>query len=468
MTLPPCFKAYDIRGRVPEDLDEPLAEGIGRALVRRLQKDREEGIGAGERASPDGPITVAVGRDIRVSSPALAGALSRGLTQAGADVVDLGLCGTEMVYFAVFHLGLDGGVMVTASHNPKDYNGLKPVRVGSRPISGDSGLREVGIGALQPPELRAAPIGTIRSLDIAPAFLDLLERLVPRDTLRPFRVVFDTGNGSAGPLVRTLVDRLPLSATILREKPDGEFPEGVPNPLLPENREICARAVLDLGADLGIAFDGDFDRCFFFDDRGRFVEGYYLVGLLAQEMLRSRPGSRIVHDPRLYWNTEEVVREAQGIPVRSKTGHAFIKERMRAEEALYGGEMSAHHYFRDFGYCDSGMIPWLKVLALLARLGKPLSEVLEDRMARFPCSGEINRRVPDIPAAIRAVEDRFLPGAVERDDTDGLSLSFDRWRFNLRGSNTEPLLRLNVETRGDPDLLQRKTAEVLEVLDSGR
>ncbi|HOU54726.1 MAG TPA: phosphomannomutase [Myxococcota bacterium] len=467
MTLPACFKAYDIRGRVPDELDETLAEGIGRALARRLRQDREEGIGAGERASPEGPITVALGRDIRLSSPTLAGALARGLQEAGADVVDLGLCGTEMVYFAVFHLGLDGGVMITASHNPKDYNGLKLVRVGSRPISGDSGLRDVGAWALQEPESWAGPRGTVRFHDPTPAFLDLLHRLVPPESLAPLRVVFDTGNGCAGPLVRTLAEGLPLRASILRERPDGEFPQGVPNPLLPENRDLCARAVLDLGADVGIAFDGDFDRCFFFDDRGTFVEGYYLVGLLAQEMLRDRPGSRIVHDPRLYWNTEEVVREASGIPVRSKTGHAFIKERMRAEGALYGGEMSAHHYFQDFGYCDSGMVPWLKVLALLTRLGLPLSEVLADRMARYPCSGEINRRVPDIPAAIRRVERHFEPGVLERDDTDGLSLSFDRWRFNLRGSNTEPLLRLNVETRGDPDLLQRKTAEVLAVIDAG-
>jgi len=466
MTLPTCFKAYDVRGRVPDELDETLAEGIGRALVRRLQRDREEGLGSGERATPDGPITVALGRDIRLSSPSLAAALARGLLKAGADVVDLGLCGTEMVYFAVFHLGLDGGVMVTASHNPKDYNGLKLVRVGSRPISGDSGLREVGLGALEGPGAGSGPRGILRRLDVTPAFLDLLERLVPPDSLAPVRVVFDTGNGCAGPVVRALLERLPLQGVILREAPDGEFPQGIPNPLLPENRDLCARAVQDLRADLGVAFDGDFDRCFFFDHRGRFVEGYYLVGLLAQEMLRSGPGSRIVHDPRLYWNTEEVVRQAGGIPVRSKTGHAFIKERMRSEGALYGGEMSAHHYFRDFGYCDSGMIPWLMVLALTARLGRPLADLLEERMARYPCSGEINRRVPDIPGAIQAVERRYLPEALERDDTDGLSLSFERWRFNLRGSNTEPLLRLNVEARGDSDLLARSTAEVLALLDA--
>jgi phosphomannomutase len=463
--LPACFKAYDIRGRVPDELDERLAEGIGRALVDVLRRDRRDGLGAGERRTGD-RIVVAVGRDVRLSSPSLADALARGITRAGADVLDIGLCGTEMVYFAVFSRGLDGGVMVTASHNPMDYNGMKPVRVGARPISGDTGLHDLGRAAAAGDFVDAPVRGTVTRADVLEDYVAHLLTYVDRAALRPLRIVFDAGNGCAGPVVSRLVRDLPFEAIEMRFEPDGTFPGGVPNPLLPANRAVAANAVMRHGADLGVAFDGDFDRCFFFDEQGQFIEGYYIVGLLAAQALRMDPGARIVHDPRLVWNTVDVVRAAGGVPVMSKTGHAFIKERMRREDAAYGGEMSAHHYFRRFGYCDSGMIPWLLVARHLAATGEPLSRAVGDRMAAFPCSGEINREVRDIPAAVARIADRLGPRATGRDDIDGLSLDFGDWRMNLRGSNTEPLLRLNVETRGDADLLALRTREVLALIDA--
>ncbi len=463
--LPACFKAYDIRGRVPEDLDEHLAEGIGRALVDVLRGDRASGLGAGERRTGE-RIVVAVGRDVRLSSPTLADALARGITRAGADVLDIGLCGTEMVYFAVFSRGLDGGVMVTASHNPMNYNGMKPVRVGSRPISGDTGLHDLGRAAAGG-DFTDAPIpGTITHEDLLEEYVAHLKTYVDLAALPPLRIVFDAGNGCAGPVVSRLVRDLPIEAIDMRFEPDGTFPGGVPNPLLPANRAVAANAVLRNSADLGVAFDGDFDRCFFFDEQGNFIDGYYIVGLLAEQALRTDPGTRIVHDPRLLWNTVEVVHAAGGQPVMSKTGHAFIKERMRLEDATYGGEMSAHHYFRRFGYCDSGMVPWLLIAQHLGRTGLPMSQLVGDRIAAFPCSGEINRTVEDIPTTLNRIHKHLSPLAISQDDTDGLSLDFGDWRMNLRGSNTEPLLRLNVETRGDADLLARKTREVLAMIDA--
>ena len=462
--LPACFKAYDVRGRVREDLDEALAEGVGRAFVEVLQADRAAGLGAADRDATD-RVRVALGQDVRESSPALSTALARGLIRGGADVLDLGLCGTEMVYFATFHHRLDGGIMVTASHNPKGYNGLKLVRAGARPVSGDTGLHDLGRAAVAGGLPDAPAPGTVSRLDLLPAYVAHLLSWVDRDALKPLKIVVDAGNGCAGPVAGRLACELPFRIVPLRFQPDGTFPTGVPNPLLPGNRELCADAVRREGADLGVAFDGDFDRCFFFDDRGDFVEGYYLVGLLAKQALRQAPGARIVHDPRLTWNTIDIVRASGGIPVCSKTGHAFIKERMRAEDAVYGGEMSAHHYFRRFGYCDSGMIPWLLVATHLCREGVTLHDAIGDRIERFPCSGEINREVADIAASIRAVHDRYAPVALDEDRTDGLSLTFADWRFNLRGSNTEPLLRLNVETRADRELLHDRTDEVLAVID---
>ncbi|OGR01226.1 MAG: phosphomannomutase [Deltaproteobacteria bacterium RIFOXYD12_FULL_55_16] len=446
-SLLPCFKAYDIRGRVPEELNEALAFNIGQAYSALLA-----------------PKKVAIGHDIRLSSPALATALAEGFLAAGVEVVDLGLCGTEEIYFAAFNLEVDGGVIVTASHNPADYNGMKLVRQGARPISGDTGLREIERLAAQGQRITADIPGSLTHLDNKPAYLEHLLGYVDRLALKPLKIVANAGNGCAGPIIDRLAARLPFEFIRLQWEADGSFPNGVPNPLLPENREVTARAVREHGADFGLAWDGDFDRCFFFDEQGGFIEGYYLVGLLAQAMLDRQPGGKIIHDPRLVWNTQELVRQAGGIPVQSKTGHAFIKERMRAEDAVYGGEMSAHHYFRDFAYCDSGMIPWLLVAQILSKSGQPLSHLVRKRQAAFPVSGEINRRVTDPAAVIARVEEFYADIPGKRDYTDGLSFAAADFRFNIRSSNTEPVLRLNVETRANQKLLQEKTAELLGLI----
>jgi phosphomannomutase/phosphomannomutase/phosphoglucomutase len=445
---PACFKAYDIRGVVPGELDTDLAYRIGLSTARFLKT---------------GPV--AVGRDCRLSSAPLAAALSRGLNDAGTDVVDIGLCGTEMVYYATFARNLAGGIMVTASHNPMDHNGMKLVRSGARPISGDSGLDDIGAGAIACDLTPCANPGAVTQVDILPDFIDFLVLQTDPKRLKPLRIVANGGNGCAGPVVAALARHLPVEIIPLFDEPDGNFPNGIPNPLLPENRSATADAVREHGADLGLAWDGDFDRCFFFDETGAFIEGYYLVGLLAKASLRAQPGGRIVHDPRLIWNTIDMVERAGGIPLMNKTGHAFMKERMRAEDAVYGGEMSAHHYFREFAYCDSGMLPWLRVVEVMSATGRPLSELVSAMQAAYPASGEINRRLQDPDAAMRRVEDRYLPDALGRDRTDGLSLDMGNWRFNLRQSNTEPVIRLNVESRNDQALMVARTREILAMLD---
>ncbi len=448
-----CFKAYDIRGRIPDEINEDIAWRIGRAYAELLR-----------------PADVVVGHDIRLTGPALAAALVDGLTSAGADVIDIGLCGTEEVYFATGHLGAGGGIMITASHNPADYNGMKLVRAGARPVSGDSGLDDIRqrAEALAGERARTAGRrGSVRHANPRPAYVAHLLGYVDRSRLAPLTVVVNPGNGSAGPVLDVLEPQLPLRLERLHAEPDGRFPNGVPNPLLPENRAATSAAVRAAGADFGVAWDGDFDRCFLFDERGEFIEGYYVVGLLAEAILARHPGGRVVHDPRLVWNTREIVRASGGIPVQSKTGHAFIKERMRLEDAVYGGEMSAHHYFRDFAYCDSGMIPWLLVASLLASGRRRLSELVAARIARYPVSGEINRRLADPAAAMARVRERYAPGAIAIDETDGLGLEFADWRFNLRLSNTEPVIRLNVETRADATLLERETQAILALLDGG-
>jgi len=444
-----CFKAYDIRGRVPEELDEALAYRLGQALHAQL--------GSGE---------VVLGRDVRLSSPALQTALADGLRSLGRDVIDIGVGGTEEVYFQTFHRGAAGGVMVTASHNPMDYNGMKLVREGARPISGDSGLFALREACAQPALAPIAASGQQRVDGDKSAFVEHLLGYVRGRQLRPLRIVCNAGNGGAGLCIDALAPHLPFDFVRIQHEADGRFPNGIPNPLLPECREATARAVLDSGADFGIAWDGDFDRCFFFDHCGGFIEGYYLVGLLATALLRNEPGGRVIHDPRLTWNTIEQVRAAGGVPVMSKTGHAFIKERMRAEDAVYGGEMSAHHYFRDFAYCDSGMIPWLLIAALVSESGQSLAELVDARIAAFPCSGEINFRVEDAAATVARIEQAYAPRAIAEDHTDGLSLEFDDWRFNLRSSNTEPLLRLNVEARGDAGLVRRMTEQLEHLIRS--
>ncbi len=446
-----CFKAYDIRGRVPGELNEDVAYRIGRAFAQLLQ-----------------PGKVVVGQDVRPTSPVLAAAVIRGLTEGGADVFDIGLCGTEEVYFATSFAKAGGGIMVTASHNPADWNGMKLVREGSRPISGDTGLFDIRALAERGSFEEPARLGSVSPYEHRPAYLRHLLKYIDHGLLRPIRIVANAGNGCAGPVIDLLEQQLPVEIIKIHNDPDGTFPNGIPNPLLPENRGATREAVLAHKAALGIAWDGDFDRCFLFDEDGAFIEGYYIVGLLTEAFLLKNPGAAIIHDPRLTWNTVDIVERAGGRAIMSKTGHAFIKERMRREDAVYGGEMSAHHYFRDFAYCDSGMIPWLLVLELMCRQRKLISELVGERMRLFPASGEINRVLDDPQGALRRVEDFYAGegGAVDR--TDGLSMDFAAWRFNLRCSNTEPVLRLNVESRGDAGLMRAKTAEILHLLEAGR
>ena len=446
------FKAYDIRGKVPGELDEDLARNIGRAYADIFK-----------------PKKVAVGRDMRLSSPAIAGALSDGFMEAGVDVVDIGLGGTELTYFASFHLandGVDGGVAVTASHNPADYNGMKLVQKGAVPISGDSGLKEIERRATAGYP-RAQKTGKLTSADVWPAYIAHLLSYVDAKALGKFHVVANAGNGCAGLVIDKLEAHLPsIKLHKVHNTPDGTFPNGVPNPILEENRPATADVVKATGAHVGLAWDGDHDRCFFFDDDGAFVEGYYMVGLFASELLVKSPGSAIIHDPRLVWNTVDLVERGGGRAVMSKTGHAFIKERMRKENAVYGGEMSAHHYFRDFAYCDSGMIPWLLVLSTMTRTKKTLKELVRDMQARFPASGEINLKLNDAKAALAALRRDWAAGAVSIDETDGVSIEHAQWRVNVRSSNTEPVVRLNVETRGDIELMKRMTDKVIATLES--
>ncbi|MET0379615.1 MAG: phosphomannomutase [Spongiibacteraceae bacterium] len=449
-----CFKAYDVRGRIPDQLNEEIAYRIGRAYAQVVK-----------------PGKVVVGSDIRLTSESLKQALSDGLRDSGVDVFDIGLCGTEEIYFATFAASvdgekMDGGIAVTASHNPKDSNGMKFVREDSKPISGDTGLFDIQRIAEQNLFVPATRRGDYAALDTATAYVEHLLTYVDVSKLKPLKIVVNAGNGGAGLVVDRLEKLLPFEFIKVHHEPDGEFPNGVPNPLLEENRAATIDAVKAHDADLGIAWDGDFDRCFFFDESGEFIEGYYLVGLLAEAFLRKEPGSKIVHDPRLTWNTVAVAEQFGGEAVQSKTGHAFIKERMRKENAIYGGEMSAHHYFRNFAYCDSGMIPWLLVTQLISDSGKPLSQLVYERQQAFPCSGEINRTVKDVKAVLAAIEQQYAGKAEDIDRTDGLSMVMGAWRFNVRGSNTEPVLRLNVESRGDMALMQEKTKELLLAIDA--
>jgi phosphomannomutase len=442
-----CFKAYDVRGRVPDQLNEDVARRIGCAYAEVIR-----------------PEKVVVGHDIRLSSPSIKAALAEGLMSQGVDVYDIGLCGTEEIYFATHHAGMDGGIAVTASHNPRDYNGMKFVREGSRPISGDTGLFDIRALAENNRFAPAPRRGDLLSLNTEQAYVEHLLGYVDVSGLKPLKIVVDAGNGGAGKIIDLLEPLLPFEFIKLHHEPDGNFPNGVPNPMLEENREPVIAAVRKHGADLGIAWDGDFDRCFFFDAGGRFVEGYYVVGLLAEAFLKRYPGEGIVHDPRLTWNTIDIIETLGGRAIQSKTGHAFIKERMRLENAVYGGEMSAHHYFRDFAYCDSGMIPWLLVADLISVRGQPLDEMVEERMAAFPCSGEINRSVDSADAVLAGIEERYVSAALAVERIDGLSCEFADWRFNLRRSNTEPLVRLNVESRGDTALMRAKTRELLDLI----
>jgi phosphomannomutase len=450
-----CFKAYDIRGKLGLELNEDIAYRIGRAYAQHLSAKR-----------------VVVGGDVRLSSESLKQALARGLMDGGADVIDIGMTGTEEVYFAAFHLDVDGGIEVTASHNPMDYNGMKLVRRGARPVSGDTGLKDIQAltEANQFGPAAALP-GTMTQQSILGPFIAHLLTYVDVMKLKPLKLVVNAGNGAAGHVIDAIeaaFTQLDCAVTFIKvhHEADGSFPNGIPNPLLPENRAATAAAVREHKADMGIAWDGDFDRCFLFDESGEFIEGYYIVGLLAAAFLAKYPGEKIIHDPRLTWNTIAIVEGAGGVAIQSKTGHAFIKERMRLENAIYGGEMSAHHYFRDFAYCDSGMIPWLLVAELISHGGKPLSQLVGERIKAYPCSGEINYTVTNASAAVQAVREYYADQQAVVDTTDGLSLAFADWRLNVRSSNTEPLLLLNIETLSDEALVWQKVAEVGALINS--
>lgn len=443
-----CFKAYDIRGKVPSELNEDVAYRVGRAYVDFLQAK-----------------TVVVGHDIRLTSKSLSEALMRGITDAGANVTFIGECGTEEVYFGTFHLQADGGICVTASHNPMDYNGMKLVREGSRPISGDNGLHEIRAKAEAGDFLEVAAKGEVVARDIRGDYVEHLLSYVNVSNIKPLKIVCNAGNGGAGAVIDALEPHLPIEFIKVHHEPDGSFPNGIPNPLLPERRQATIDAVKAHGADFGIAWDGDFDRCFFFDETGEFIEGYYLVGLLAKAFLQKTPGATIVHDPRLTWNTIDEVKAAGGNPVQSKTGHAFIKAAMRDVDAVYGGEMSAHHYFKQFAYCDNGNIPWLLVAELVSLQGQTLSSMVADRVAKFPCSGEINNTVNDPKRILQSIREKLEPEAEHIETVDGLSMAFDAWRLNIRMSSTEPVLRLNVESRDDVALMKQKTAELLAMVD---
>lgn len=448
-----CFKAYDIRGQLGEELNEAIAYRIGRAYAQFLNAKR-----------------VVIGSDIRLSSEPLKQALARGLLDSGTDVLDLGMTGTEEVYFASFHLDVDGGIEVTASHNPINFNGMKLVGRGARPISGDTGLNEIQRLAEENNFSAPTKRGRLEQYSTQSNYITHILSYINLSNIRPLKLVVNAGNGSAGHVIDAIEEKLeqaqvPVEFVKIYHSPDGKFPNGIPNPLLPENREVTAQAVLKHKADFGIAWDGDFDRCFLFDEKGQFIEGYYIVGLLAESFLAKNPGEKIIHDPRLTWNTIDIVKRAGGIPIQSKTGHAFIKERMRIENAIYGGEMSAHHYFRDFGYCDSGMIPWLLVVELISVKKKRLSELVDERIDAYPCSGEINTTVKNAEATLMKVREYFSEYNPTVDFTDGVSLDFDSWRANIRTSNTEPLLRLNVETKANRKLLSKKVQEISRILD---
>ena len=444
-----CFKAYDLRGRIPNELNEDVAYRVARGVAQFLS-----------------PKRIVVGRDIRLSSAALTDAVCRGLIDSGVDVYDIGVCGTEGVYFATFDGGYDGGIMITASHNPADYNGMKFVREQSKPISGDNGLKEIRTFAERAEFPTPAQKGVRHPTDTMKAYVAHLLSYVDLKTLKPLKIVVNAGNGGAGLIIDQLEPHLPFKFIKVHHEPDGTFPNGIPNPMIEENRASTVAAIRAHGADFGIAWDGDFDRCFLFDEKGGFIEGYYIVGLLASVLLRGQKGGKVVHDPRLTWNTIEIVEAAGGEAVLSKSGHAFIKQVMREVDGVYGGEMSAHHYFRRFAYCDSGMIPWLLAAQILSETPQKLSALVNERIALFPVSGELNYRVPDSKAAIAAIEQRYAADAETVDRTDGVSFEFPTWRFNLRTSNTEPLIRLNVEARGSVALMQAKTDEVLALLKS--
>lgn len=447
-----CFKAYDIRGRLGDELNADIIYRIGRAFGQFLK-----------------PKTIVVGGDVRLTSKELKSAVTNGLLDSGVNVIDLGEVGTEEVYFATSFLKADGGIEVTASHNPMDFNGLKLVREGSRPISADTGLADIQRLAEENNFSAVTQRGTYKQQSVLGDYVERLLSYVNLDNIKPLKLVINSGNGAAGHVVDAIeaqfkARRVPVEFVKVHNNPDGTFPHGIPNPILHDNRQDTIDAVLANKADFGIAFDGDFDRCFFFDENGGFIEGYYIVGLLGQAFAQKHKGAKVIYDPRLIWNTEKVVSENGGEAVMSKSGHSFIKEKMREVDAVYGGEMSAHHYFRDFYYCDSGMIPWLLVMELVCTTGKTLGQLVNESIDTYPSPGEINSKLTDAKAAIARVRAEYEKDAISVSDVDGISIEYPNWRFNLRSSNTEPVVRLNLETRGDKKLMQEKTDEILALL----
>ena len=454
MTKLTCFKAYDIRGKLGTELNEDIAYKVGRAYGQIYQ-----------------PKSIVIGCDIRLSSEGLKQATIKGLNDAGVNVIDLGMTGTEEVYFGAFHLDVQGGIEITASHNPMDYNGMKLVRENARPIGADSGLNEIQALAESENFTQVAVKGTTQSYNIVPEFIEHLMGYIQPQNIRPLKLVMNAGNGAAGHIVDAIEAKfkelqIPVEFIKINNEADGNFPNGIPNPILVENRSSTSEAVIQHQADMGIAWDGDFDRCFLFDEKGQFIEGYYIVGLLAQAFLLKQSGEKIVHDPRLVWNTFDVIEQYQGEAIQSKSGHSFIKDKMREHNAVYGGEMSAHHYFRDFAYCDSGMIPWLLAISVLSETQQTLSSLVEGMIEKFPCSGEINFKVQDTQVTIQKIFDHFADQNPSIDRTDGVSLNFESWRLNVRASNTEPLLRLNIESRADqnPKPMQAYVDELTQLI----
>lgn len=454
MTTLTCFKAYDIRGKLGRELNEDIAYNIGRAYGQIYR-----------------PKTVVIGCDMRLSSEGLKQATIRGLNDAGVNVLDLGMTGTEEVYFGAFHLDVQGGIEITASHNPMDYNGMKLVRENARPISADTGLKQIQALAESADFQASLTPGHTEKYNILPEFIDHLMTYIEPAKIRPLKLVMNAGNGAAGHVIDALEDKfkqlqIPIEFIKIHHEPNGHFPNGIPNPILVENRETTRDAVLAHQADMGIAWDGDFDRCFLFDEKGQFIEGYYIVGLLAQAFLLKQKGEKVVHDPRLVWNTLDILQQYDGVAVQSKSGHAFIKDVMREHNAVYGGEMSAHHYFRDFAYCDSGMIPWLLAASVLSETKKTLSSLVAEMISKFPCSGEINFTVQDTALTIQKIVEHFAAQQPQIDQTDGISLDFGVWRLNVRASNTEPLLRLNIESRADqnPKPMQAYIDELTQLI----
>lgn len=440
------FKAYDIRGKYPLELNSDLVYKVGMAYAKLLNTKE-----------------VVIGHDVRKSSPELIGALTNGLTDAGSNVINLGLCGTEMIYFAVPYFNADGGIMITASHNPPEYNGLKFVKRNSVPMGYDSGLNEIEKMILQNNiGQKTSRTGLVTKKDIMNEFINNLQKFYNPEKIKPMKVVVNAGNGCAGPALDKLEKFLPVKMIKVHNNPDPEFPNGVPNPLLPENRQSTIEAIKKSGADLGVAWDGDYDRCFFFDEHGNFIEGYYIVGLLAKSILKKYPGENIVHDPRLVWNTIDVVNKAGGKAVVSKSGHAFIKQKMREVNSVYGGEMSAHHYFRDNSFSDSGLIPFVSILQLISDEDTTLSNLVGEMIRSYPCSGEINSTISNPARKLEEIKQKYSDGKL--DELDGVSVEYPEWRFNVRMSNTEPLIRLNVETKGDDDLMKLKTDELLNFI----